>query len=503
VIRILSADQIRRADQYTIASEPVAGIDLMERAAKAFTAAFITKFPATVPVFIFCGYGNNGGDGLAIGRMLLQYHYDVRVFLLADQVNYSGDLLTNKSRFTEIRSESLHLVETADQFPGIPSNAIIVDALFGSGLNKPLTGVPELLVNLLNSQQAIRVAVDIPSGLFADAPSTGTVFKADHTITFQQPKLAFLFPENHTAIGELQVVDIRLNTSLMYDESPGNFIVEINDIKSRIHPRNKFDHKGTYGHAFIHAGNEGKMGAAILCTAACTRTGAGLTTVHVPKGQTLPLNASIPEVMTKEYAQNKDDRYPSLSNYTSVAIGPGMGTDENAKKNLLHLLKETKIPRVLDADALTILSQEKKGLKLLPEHTIVTPHPKEFERLFGKTSNWLDRHQLQIKGSVKHRIYIVLKGAYTCISTPEARSYFNPTGNPGMAKGGSGDVLTGMIGSLLAQRYTPEDACLVGVYLHGLAADIGVQKQSEHSLLASDIIGNIGNAFNEVLRQAE
>lgn len=503
MISILSAEQIRKADEYTIATEPVAGIDLMERAAKAFTAAFIKKFPAAHPVFIFCGYGNNGGDGFAIGRMLLQHHYNVQVFLLADKRNYSADLLVNKSRFTETHREALHLVETADQFPNIPSNAVIVDALFGSGLNKPLTALPFLLIQLLNSQEVIRVAVDIPSGLFADIPSTGPVFKADHTITFQQPKLAFLFPENNDAVGELQVVDIGLKTPLADDESPGNFIPEINDIRSRIHHRNKFDHKGTYGHAFVHAGNEGKMGAAILCATACARTGAGLTTVHVPKGQSLPLNTSIPEVMTQEYAFNKEDRFPSLSKYTALAIGPGMGTDENAKKILLHLLKESRVPAVVDADALTILSQEKKGLKLLPEHSVITPHPKEFERLFGKTANWLKRHQLQTTSSLKHRIYIVLKGAYTCISTPEGKSFFNPTGNPGMAKGGSGDVLTGMIGSLLAQRYSPEDACLVGVYLHGLAADIGVHKQSEYSLLASDIIGNIGNAFNEAQRPAD
>lgn len=501
VIKILSAAQIREADQYTISHEPIKSIDLMERAAVRFTELFTAKFPGPIPIFIFSGYGNNGGDGLAIARLLLQKNDQVQVYILADEKHYSEDFLINQTWLTTLSKHSVHEVVTDSDFPAITTGAIIIDALFGSGLNKPLHGLAASLVSYLNLQDATRISVDIPSGLFADAVGNGITFKAHFTFTFHQPKLAFLFPENQDAVGAWEAVDIGLDRHFIDAAASFRFLPGKEDILKIIHPRKKFDHKGTFGHAFIHAGSPGKMGASIMCAAACARSGAGLTTVFVPKNTSQILNTSIPEAMTEEYAPGKKIA-ADLSKYNAFAFGPGIGTDDAARAVFLSLLKRIEVPTVVDADALNIISREKKGLKLLPENSIITPHPKEFERLSGKTSNWLERHELQVGISKKHHVYIVLKGAYTCISTPAGNCYFNPTGNPGMAKGGSGDVLTGIIAGLLAQHYSPEEACLLGVYLHGLSADMAVRNKSVYSLLATDIISNIGNAFSEITGQS-
>ncbi|MEP7129452.1 MAG: NAD(P)H-hydrate dehydratase [Chitinophagales bacterium] len=497
MIKILSAEQIREADRYTMEHEPISSTNLMERAATAFVEIFSATYSSTNSIHIFCGFGNNGGDGLAIARLLLQKNYSVAVYLLADSNNYSADLLVNLARLKEINEQCIHYVATVADVNAISDNAIIVDALFGSGLNRSLTGLHAEVVTFLNNQKNIRVAVDIPSGLFADSVSEGLIFSADHTITFHQPKLSFLFPENFSVVGRWETAAIGLHKDFIESVPTLHFIPERADVKAMLPARGKFDHKGTFGHAFIHAGNHGKMGAGILCSAACMRTGAGLTTVHVPEKTENILNGAIPEVMTLSYSEKIRKEY-NWTGFSAAGFGPGIGTDKTAVNIFLHLIKNVSVPTVFDADALNIISRQKKGLNLLPKHCIITPHLKEFERLAGQTNNWYERHQRQLQISKQHSIYIILKGAFTCITTPEGLSYFNPTGNPGMAKGGSGDVLTGIIAGLLAQHYNPLHACLLGVYLHGLAGDIAVNKTSLQSLSASDIIANIGNAFNSL-----
>ena len=497
MIKIFSTSQTREADQYTIEQEPVCSIDLMERAAMAFTSMFVSTYSAESSIHIFCGYGNNGGDGLAIARLLLQKSYPVTVYLLADSQNYSADLQINLSRFREIKSAAIHPIAAEDDFPIIEADAVIVDALFGSGLNRPLSGLAAALIRHLNTQQCIRVAVDIPSGLFADQWSAGEVFMAHHTITFQHPKLSFLFPENAAAVGRWATVPIGLHQHYIRTTATAHYLTEPQDIKKIINQRGKFDHKGTFGHAFIHAGSKQKMGAAILCGKACMRAGAGLTTLHASGTTAGIINTAIPEAMTMTYKVNSKQPF-NWTGFSAAAFGPGTGTGQPATTMLLALLKGIVVPAVLDADALNIISMQKKSWKLLPDNSIITPHLREFERLAGHTRNWYERHQLQLQLSKQHSIFIVLKGAYTCITTPEGISYFNPTGNPGMAKGGSGDVLTGILAGLLAQRYDPLNACLLGVYLHGLAGDLAVKKQSVHSLLARDIIDCISDAYNEL-----
>ncbi|MBA2422744.1 MAG: NAD(P)H-hydrate dehydratase [Chitinophagales bacterium] len=497
MIPILSSLQIAEADRYTIEHEPIAPIDLMERAAEAFIKCFTQKFKVSSPVYIFCGKGNNGGDGLAIGRLLQNYNYEIYVFILNQTGDSSEAFLINESR---IKNTGLLLtyIKSEKKFPELHKEAIIVDALFGTGLNKPLKGLAEELVKYLNVQQATRVSVDIPSGLYADKPTRDLTFKAHHTITFQYPKLSFLFCENLEAIGEWYAVDIGLAKIIWPSNGVSHFFLERMDIERMLKPRKKFDHKGSFGHAFIHAGSKGKMGAAIMCTLACVRTGAGLITVHIPEGYTAVFNITVPEAMTEEYLGDESLNSKDLSKYNAFAFGPGIGTTANAKKKFLGLLSAVRAAAVFDADALNIISQEENDLTLLPADSIITPHPKEFERLAGVSSDWADRLQRQMDLSKKHHLYIILKGAYTCISTPQGKCYFNSTGNPGMAKGGSGDVLTGMVASFLAQGYHQEEASLLSVYLHGLSADIAVKKQSEQSLLATDIISTIGDAFREI-----
>ncbi len=498
MIPILSSLQIAEADRYTIEHEPIASIDLMERAAEAFTRLFTQKLKSSWPVYIFCGNGNNGGDGLAIGRLLLNCGYEVHVFILYNNGNNSKEFLINEARFKEITGQSIIYIDSEATFPLIPKGAIIIDALFGTGLNKPLNELAEKLVKYLNVQQANRVSVDIPSGLYADKPTHEVTFKAHLTITFQYPKLSFLFSENLETIGAWYSVDIGLASDAIPADSLSYFLLERRDIEQRLNPRKRFDHKGVFGHAFIYAGSRGKMGAAIMCASACVRSGAGLTTVHIPEGNSAVINISVPEVMTEEYLNDESLKSSDLSRYNAFALGPGIGTNADSRKRFLELLTIIKAPAVFDADALNILSQEENGLALLPENSIITPHPKELERLVGTWADWADRLQRQIDLSKRHSIYIILKGANTCISTPQGKYYFNSSGNPGMAKGGTGDVLTGMIVAFLSQGYNPEEASLLSVYLHGLSADIAVKKQSEQSLLATDIISTIGDAFHEI-----
>lgn len=463
LMKILSIDKVRQADQYTIQHEPISSEGLMERAAGQVFEWLMAHLQKENKVKIFCGSGNNGGDGLVVARRLSEVGVSNQVYKVRD-----------------FQSEA--------DFPPIEENDIIVDALFGSGLNRPIEGLAAELIHYLNAQQAIRISIDIASGLFADSPSPdAAIFKPDYTLTFQMPKLAFLIPENDPYVGQLVVLDIQLHPQYLLEVETNNFLVDSEMIKPIIHRRPKYSHKGTYGHALLVAGSEGKTGAAILGAKSCLRTGAGLLSVKLPQSAWTPLQASLPEAMI-----HTDDK---LDAFNAIGVGPGLSTSDDAQRTVRHLIQDTKVPLVMDADALNILSENKTWLSFLPAKTILTPHPKEFERLFGKTSNSFERLALQREMAVKHGIIIVLKGANTSVAMPNGTVFFNSTGNPGMATAGSGDVLTGMILSLLAQRYTPEEAAVLGVYLHGLAGDLAAEALGHEALIASDITENIGKAY--------
>ncbi|MDN3581832.1 NAD(P)H-hydrate dehydratase [Mucilaginibacter flavus] len=472
MLSLLVSEQIRQADAFTIANEPVSSVDLMERASKAFVGWFINHFPdKQTAISFYCGTGNNGGDGLAIARLLKEHHYkniNIKIARFSDKASADFNINLSRLKQTEI---ALSEIQKNDELP--EENAtIIIDALLGSGLNKPLTGDYERLVNHINSLNKTIVAVDVPTGFFSEGEvqADAVAIKADLVITFQQPKINFLLPESGPYIRCWEAVNIGINEQFIQSlNSPYQFIGE-KDIRGILKPRHHFSNKGTYGHALIIAGQAQTMGAALLSAAAAAHAGAGLTTACVPESGLTALNSYLPEIMAIVRSENK---IPDIEwdKFSAIAVGPGLGKSKDAAILLLTLVKRHKNPLVIDADALNLLAADKILLQKLPAGSILTPHMKEFDRLFGAHKNWWTRLQTGMQRAREYNIYIVLKNDYTITISPEGKCYFNSTSNPAMASGGMGDVLTGVIAALLAQKYSPLDACLAGVYIHGKAGD--------------------------------
>ncbi|MEO1261593.1 MAG: NAD(P)H-hydrate dehydratase [Bacteroidota bacterium] len=500
-MKIFNVQQIRSLDQYTIEHEPIASIDLMERASVTFVKWFVKQFPDRKrAVQVYCGPGNNGGDGLAIARLLSQDHYSVKAFTLGIGRSRSTDCQHNLDRLLKKRCCPLVRIEPGDSFYAIDSGTIVIDAIFGSGLSRPVEGYWAEFIRHLNSQQATRVAVDVPSGMFADRPTKGISIKADYSFSFEMPKLGFLFPENVDRVGEWSCESIGLHKTFIGREDTNYHFSDSEAVTPFIKSRTKYSHKGTYGHALLLAGSHGKVGAATLAAKAIMKSGAGLLTVHAPACAYPILQVSTPEAMV---LSDKNELLISeipkdLSNYNAVGIGPGISTNELTAKALWELLVAYDRPVVLDADALNILAANKSWLKKIPRHSILTPHPKEFTRLFGNSENDFERNELQRNKAQSLGIYIILKGAHSAIACPDGNCFFNSTGNPGMATGGSGDVLTGIITGLLAQGYSSFEAAKIGVYLHGLAGDLAATQCGQEAMLASDIIEHIGSAFKSL-----
>ena len=489
---------IREADAYTIAHEPIASIDLMERAATALFHRMVARLKPFQKVDVFCGSGNNGGDGLVLARLLQKGGFSVRVFLLMFSEKGSPDFETNLQRLHSLSAIEVHEMKNATDFPAILTETLVVDALLGSGLNKPAAGIVAELIGHLNSSGALIVAVDVPSGLFADQPlgAKDAVVKADFTYTFEWPKQAFFFPENEFFVGNWEVVPIGLHSTMHHDNGHRSFLVEKNDIVTQLRPRPRFAHKGNFGHALLLAGASDKAGAAVLAAKACMRSGAGLLHVHLPEKAVLPMQIHLPEAMISvDVNADTIEKLPDLQPYSAIAMGPGVGTSQATASVLKLLIQNADRPLVLDADALNILSENKTWLSFLPKESILTPHPKEFERLVGKWSNGFERLETQREFSRRFGVYVLLKGAFTTLSTPGGPVFFNPTGNPGMATAGSGDVLCGVLLGLMSQGYSPFHAALIGVYLHGLAGDMAAKAWGMEAMLASDIIEKMGEAF--------
>ena len=503
-MKILTAGEIREADAYTIRHEPIRSIDLMERAAKACTT-WIRNSPLfrhpKKKAILFCGPGNNGGDGLAIARMLAKLKCRTEVCLVISSGKTSTDFNANLKRLKAIRSVKIHQIKEQIPFAWFEpeEGCFIIDALFGSGLNKPVEGPAAEAIRIVNASGLPVIAVDIPSGLPADGNPVqkgDAVIRATHTLTFQTPKLAFLLPENAPFTGDFSVLDIGLDEEFIATRSSKNHFLTMKDIRPMLRSRNKFAHKGTCGHALIVSGSYGKVGAGVLSSRACIATGAGLVTAVIPRCGYNILQSANPEVMVEDGgAEDFIASVPSPGRFDAIGIGPGIGTSEETRQALKLLIQDVKQPMVLDADALNILSENPTWLSFLPQGSVLTPHPGEFRRLCGSTDNALERLKVQKAFSLKYGVYLVLKGAHTCITTPEGEAWFNSTGNPGMATAGCGDVLTGIITSLLAQGYAPKQAALLGVYLHGLAGDIAAGHLSEESLIARNLIEFLGAAF--------
>ncbi|MDP2237789.1 MAG: NAD(P)H-hydrate dehydratase [Bacteroidales bacterium] len=503
-MKILSTSQVREADAFTILNEPIKSIDLMERAATAIFRRILPKLSPEQPIKVFAGMGNNGGDGLVLARLLLQQGFKVFTYIVKYSDKGSDDFEINLELLKHIPNAEISEIGAESLLPECGPHDLLVDAIFGSGLNKPITGFPAKLIEHINKSPSVVIAIDIPSGLYADMPvdfKKESVVKADHTYTFEAPKLAFLFPENEFFVGNWEIVPIGLHPDFVKDVQTKNHLIDESLVQSLLHPRARFAHKGNFGHALLIAGSAGKSGAAILAAEACLRSGAGLLHVHLPEKALVPMQSSIPEAMiSTDECPTHFSKLPDLAAFNAIGVGPGLGTHEETVKALKLLIQNAKVPLVFDADALNILSENKTWMAFLPSGSILTPHPIEFERLAGKWSDSFERLEMQRKMSQRFNIYIVLKGAHTTITTPLGEAWFNSTGNPGMATAGSGDVLTGIITGLLAQRYTPFSAAILGVFLHGLAGDLAAIEHSEESMIASDISRSIGKAYLKLKR---
>ncbi|MCF6183752.1 MAG: NAD(P)H-hydrate dehydratase [Bacteroidales bacterium] len=495
-MKIFTSDITRQADNFTIINEPVSSLNLMERAAGRATDKILKLYFDKINFAIFVGPGNNGGDGLVIARHLAEKEYNVEVYFVKFTDKVSDDFKANYERLKNVKEISIFILDNMNKFPNIKKNALVIDAVFGSGLSRSLSGFPEKVVLKINELPNEVVAVDIPSGLFGENNPAGekTVVRANHTVTFQYPSLSFLFPENEQYVGNFHIIDIGIHKDFIKKTDTPYYYIQKEDVKLR--KRKKFSHKGNYGHALLIAGSYGKAGAQVLSAKAVHRTGVGLLTAVVPSLNYQILQISSPETMLfiDKNEKNISD-FPDLEKFNAVAVGPGIGFENETKEMLKKLIENYKKPIVFDADALTILSENKDWLKLVPENSIFTPHPKEFERLAGKSATDFERLQKQIEFAEKYKIYLVLKGAHTATATPAGKVYFNSVGNPGMATGGSGDVLTGIILSLLSQDYTPFEAAVFGVYIHGLAGDFAAEKKGQYPLIASDIINFLPDAL--------
>lgn len=474
--------------------EPISSIDLMERAASACIHYINSHFSNYHHFVIFCGPGNNGGDGLVISRQLLLQEKNIQTILIGE--NFSEDNLINQKRFIDVGG----VFDREPKFQDA-DRVIIIDALFGTGLKRKLEGDFKRAVDKINSYNFPVISIDLPSGLSNEIfEEDGSIVFADLTLTFQFPKLVFFLPQTGKYIGEFNVLDIGLHPDALNDEKPIGYFLTQALVSPILKSRNKFSHKGTFGHACLVGGEYGKIGAIELATMACVRAGAGLTTAIVPKCGYDIMQIALPEAMiiTSHGEKYHDDLKTELGIFSAIGIGPGMGTQKETENVFKYIIQNTSCPLIIDADALNIISSNKTWLAFLPEGSILTPHPGEFKRLAGEWKNDFERLELLKEFAFKNNCYVILKGAYTSVATPNKNIYFNSTGNVGLAKGGSGDSLTGIITSLLAQGYSSLEASLLGVYLHGRAADLAIENIEVESLIATDVIQYISKAFESI-----
>lgn len=502
-MKILETKHIREADQYTIQHEPVRSVDLMERAANQLYLAFESSFPPSVGVSVFAGSGNNGGDGIALARKLAENNHPVHLWVYADKDSLSPDSRIQADRLPDLAWLEVSFASESEIHPLIPEDHVVIDALFGSGLNRPPEGRIAELIRYLNQLPNTRVAVDIPSGLFGEDNQNNPldiVFRADLTWSLHCPKLSMLVPDYQDFVGEWTVLDIGLDRGFVDRLPAAAFLLTPDSLTGRIRKRQKFAHKGDFGHALLIGGSTGKSGAILLAAHACLRSGAGLVTCHTHRMALPGFLAHLPEIMlSPDPDPDNCTELPPLEGYHAVAAGPGLGTGPSQELLIRSLLDTGRQKLVLDADALNVLARHPEWLADLPEYSILTPHPGEFRRLFGSDPNPYERIRRLKNLADQYRIIIVLKGAHTAIALPGGKLWFNTTGNPGMATAGSGDVLTGIVLSLLAQGMDPSEAALTAVYVHGRAGDLAAAHTGEMAVMASDLIHKLGVAFNEII----
>lgn len=500
-MKIFTAAQIHELDNYTISHEPIKSVDLMERAAKVITRAIMDEWTDRTPVVVFAGPGNNGGDALAVARLLAEANYRVSVFLFNIHNKLSADCAINKQRLIDGKRLT-QFTEVTVNFdpPELTEDMLVVDGLFGSGINKPLMGGFASLVKYINQCPVKVVSIDIPSGLMCEDNSYNihsNIIRADLTLTLQQKKLAMMLADCQKYIGRLRVLDIRLSQEFIDKTASTCSILEESDVRRLLLPRPDHAHKGTMGHALLVAGSYGMAGAAVLATKACLRSGVGKVTVHTPRFNYLIMQTAVPEaVLQMDHEETYFSESVDSADYDALGIGPGIGQVEATAIALIGQIRRTSCPIVADADALNILANHQAWMQQLPAGIIMTPHPAEFDRMAGSISNNDYERLVRAQQMAEHiKGYIILKGHHSALCMPDGHVIFNNTGNSGMATAGSGDVLTGIITGLLARGYERGAACQLGMYLHGLAGDLAAKEVGKESLVASDIIRFLPKAF--------
>lgn len=496
-MQILDAASIRAWDEYTIQHEPVSSLELMERAAKACVTWLMENGFSQKSFTVFCGKGNNGGDGLVIARLLAITHHDVQVRILEFGNRGTEDFQANLSRLHETKVD-ISFISSEESVHPVEPGRVIIDALFGSGLNKPVSGLSAAIVAEMNRSGNDIISIDIPSGMYVDKDSDGSaIVRATATLSFQCYKRAFLAARNGPYIGRLSILDIGLHPGFFTQHPYGDRWVNMDWIKQIFKHRLPFSHKGNYGYGALLAGSEGMMGAAVLAASACLHAGAGKLTCLVPSVGYTVLQSTVPEAMCRISGDRFLEHLPDLSPFTAIAIGPGLSVNNTVANVIRTALEQYKKPVVIDADGLNNLALHIDLLALIPPGSILTPHPKEFDRLFGESPDEFERWEKARTKANETGLVIVLKGRYSFIAVPGGPSFYNETGNAGMAKGGSGDVLTGIILALLCQGYGAAQAAALGTWLAGRAADIAVMDNAYESFLPSDTIRCLGKAFRE------
>jgi hydroxyethylthiazole kinase-like uncharacterized protein yjeF len=505
-MKLFSKEQIYAGDKLTAERQNISSTELMERAGtQIFNWMHRRMQGAQVPIHVFCGIGNNGGDGLVLARHLITHGYNVYTYVINYSDKRSKDFLINYDRIKNTTKKWPTLLKCTEDFPEIHQNDIIVDAVFGIGLNRPVDDWVKKLFQHFRATKAFTMSIDIPSGLYTDKPieDPDAVVYAGFTLSFASPKLVFFLPETAKYTVQWEILDIGLDPEFLYTTATEAQLIGKHEVLPNYMPRDKFSHKGTFGHALIIGGSYGKIGAVTLAGRAALAAGAGLVSAYVPKCGYMPLQASFPEAMV--ITDSDEEKITTIDfdiTPTVVGFGIGVGTDAKTVSAFEAFLKTNKAPLVIDADGLNILAKKKALLKLLPELSILTPHPKELERLVGSWKDDFEKLKKAKAFAKKHKVILVLKGANT-ITIFNEQLFVNTTGNPGLATAGSGDVLTGVVTGLIAQGYHSSVAAIFGVYLHGKSADIAVQDFGYQSLIASHVIEYLGEAYIDLFKQPE
>jgi len=496
-MKIFTASQIRACDAYTIHATSISSTDLMERAAGKCTDWITGHFGKDTLFVVLCGPGNNGGDGLAITRMLHQSGYGAKAFLLHFSPQLSPDCDANLKKLQKIGGSHVDILQPDTFITDIPPNIIIIDAIFGTGLNRVPEGWVGNFIAQINQLPNTKIAIDIPSGMPADSipENLDTILKTDHTLSFQFYKRTFLHVETGKLAGNIHILDIELDKTFIKATHTQYQAIDAEIISNIYKPRNPFSHKGTYGSVLMIGGSYGKMGAITLSSKAALRAGAGLVSALIPECGYEIIQTAAPEVMCRTSGKKQIQEITDWEKMNAIGIGPGLDTDKTTAKAFAEFIDICKQPIVIDADGLNLLAKQQELFAKLPPGSILTPHPKEFERLFGKSPNSMQQLEQARTQAMRYNVHIVLKGHRTAVVTTEGECWYNLTGNAGMATGGAGDVLTGIITGLLAQHYEPVDAAMLGVYLHGVAGDLAAAELSQEGLIAGDIIDHLGKAF--------